>query len=1018
MFALRLPLRLPLRHGQRPLANLLLLRTLHFEKTNTFFRSNKHSKKQAGPITEIEDTQNQIKKLMAAKKTFWDPNSHYPTLEDKTLRSHRQVRRLQRLMKTVMKYTYEPFKHWHEITNNNSTLLPSLGSFVEFHDYLTDSVEFGIVLREPVSKFNENHNKVLVLTLKNELHRVYPPDISFVAYQVLDKDWVHLLEILPNRFDLEHKNRKLVIEVMYQFVLNAVLLRPWVAEHLPVAFSRIANHSRITGCSLASILDQFPEKVFESYFHESAVLLATHLEMCKDVSRWLVPSCMRRSTNIVSLRCSNQLPPDPVYFANSVANMEAITDFLTFNRDELEDFDIFLRPLKAEPRQYDDMCLLFNIWEGKIFKLALDAMKFTAVYPHPELLSKFIKFETLEGNVTPSGLHDLLESIHIFNNSKNPLTDVVLSANLAGESLQKQLAVASTKDLKPSNSELVSAGALDQLEDKFVHLRNSRVFYQDHIVYALPSTKGPSKLAVSLEKVNARKYLVNIHIPDVAAHINPSSDLFAELTSNSSPLQRLGTLIGNDTIELLAQNAREKLLFENNTERKGYFSVGDYYGEEASRSPPKTCMTISFEYLTYVSNPLKDLGSVRVTFDSLKDIQIKSLDMKLLNDTLTGKLEPSLLRPFRLFSRHQREPDDSRVEMDDNDHFNVNFIYNVLNSHFKLRNRHCASTPEPALMNRTMSRQLSYSENEPDSIVTELDIETEADAGKRSKAIFFKNEVEIFCGALVAAYCSRELVPAFLNVQDVDTPKDYEPNEPPNLDEVFISHNNLLLPNYHGNSYYQTLLARDAKGYVSLPAYYIGNNYLGKGQVVVTPGQNLPMGLPGGYVNVTDAMGNMEAFLNQLQILAHVHAKRPVSGSYLSLVEKLSFLKGYGYPIQGASVQRFLQHQTHRLKEAQLATDYIVDRHRNFWALKLLEQRMTESNEDPPIYTCMVTHTGHDLGIGKRLTRALCFELSVEIDILVPLNTDLCVGTTVKCNKVLYIDPVGGRCVMNYLEPY
>lgn len=951
-----------------------------------------------------------LKQAMALRRPFLDPNDCY-----------KHVKNDDTSMATVMENTFEPFESWAEITTNNSTLLPSLGSFVEYHDEVTDTVRFGVVVQEPYSKFNDHQNKMVVLTKDNELEKVYAPQISFAAYQVLDLEWVDSLDIMTCRFDEEYANRRLLVSILHQFASVVTEYRPWVSEQLHRVYARSASTHRVAGCSIQSVVDQFSHKAMESYFHQQALLIAVHLEMCNDVTRWIVSSTLPNRESNVTKSSSNSLPPTITYMANSVHNMEAICELLEYKDDNFRLFDEFLRGLIAKPPNYDDLTLRLNIWDGKPFKRVFDAMKFAIVYPHPALMSQFGKLssvrlgsnaeedtkKSVETSILPEAhsqlhrnLHAVLQSIHMYDNPRNPLTDIVLSAHLAGDPPLRQLAVASAKDLRPTDSELVSARTSNELHDNFPHLRNSKSYYQDHIIYTLPGDKGSSQLGVSLEKINARKYRVNIHVPDVVSRITPSSDIYGELTKTTAGLQHLYPLIDGDAVELLAKNVREELLLRSQSSKETFFSVGDLHAPKLSKSS-QTCMTISFEYQTYDANPLELLDSVGVSFDSLHDVQIKSLDWSLLEDTLTGRLEPSLLRPFNLFSRTQKV---QVVAMDEKDHFNVNFIYNVMKSHLKQRNRRGASVT-PLLIKSGIFRSLSYDKTEQNNIITEL--HKDSTTSGRKKGLFFRRELEVFTGAMISAYCTRERIPALVSVQDTL-------DATPIKDEVYITHDNKLMPNFHGSSYHQTLLSRDSNGHVSLPAFFIANNYLAKPRTVVDSGPHVPMGLPCGYVNAIDAMSSVEAYLNQLQILAHCHAKQSFSEKYVDLVNRFSHLKGLGYPAHGALGAKFLQQQVQKLHDAKLTADFIVGRHQIYWALKMLQQRLACDDFET---SCIITNMGYTLG-DYRVARAYCTELGIEVDLIFGHDDGFTMGATARSKEVIYLDIVGGKCAMKADGPY
>lgn len=241
----------------------------------------------------------------------------------------------------------------------------------------------------------------------------------------------------------------------------------------------------------------------------------------------------------------------------------------------------------------------------------------------------------------PCTTYKFLEDLKIYNNRRHQMTDIYLSANIMGKSLLSQLSISSINDLRPTSTQAELDNFMNEkITDKFPHLRKSKVYYQDHIVYGLPfgksidSKQKLSLLAVSLEKINSRKYLINIHIPDMITKLSPSSNLFDEIASSSLNMKSLTKLINDSNINIFDSDLIDKLSFpdHNLRETSDWFSVGDVsqrsnkYDSGNKSNNNVTCMTVSFVYNKYESNPFLDLEEkISFSFDSLNSVLIKIL---------------------------------------------------------------------------------------------------------------------------------------------------------------------------------------------------------------------------------------------------------------------------------------------------------------------------------------------------------------------------------------------------------
>lgn len=893
----------------------------------------------------------------------------------------------QKVLDFVQEYTFDPSQSWEQILHNNIHLPPCIGSIIEFHNHEIDAKQIGIVVKPSLSKFNENHNKHVVLTVHNELTRVYPQDITFHNYRVFDPDCDIFPTVLYHRFNEQCQERLVLVDVLREFVSVTASHSDLVCENLRILYPQLSLYEKANATSLLTIVKHLspPEKwaLLPSYFQQASALHSIHNEMAKDPSRWLVSSCIpNKNTNIGAWGCSNEIAYPTAYLANSRLNYESIREFLLYTPSKLNLLVQFLQELEND--EYDDLVIKFNIGSGRPFRAALKTLLFALVYPHPQLLGRLSKI-TGEKSIS-----EFLKSQSILNNRKNPLTDAVLSALLVGTQ-GSQLAVSSVDELDLSKTQELSNPEVDtNTIDRFPHLRSDKTYYQDNTIYILPSSEKLPNLGVSLEKLNSRKYLINIHLPDLATRICPNSDLYVALNTFASAFQQGGPFFG-EFKHVFHQSFVDQLKLKENQ----FVEAADLQSNET----PRTCMTVSFEYHTYASKPLDSLESARITFDSLDGVETKSVTAEELENVLSGKLDPSILSPFRLFNRRQHN--EAKRHFSADDIHNLGFIYNVMRSHLKLRNLRGASTANPCL-ERKLERSLSYSTEMEGEILTEISM---ADSSAFPRVLLMVNELKSFCSSLVSSFCGKNHIPVIRSNQKLLDSDDSN-------DEVYISHENNMLPNYFGNEYYQTLYAKDSTGYISAAAKLIGNNFLGLKQYSADSQEyDVPRGLKHGGAEVTNVFGCFESYFNQLQILAHLHQQHVHNGPYLQLVLRNAPFKVLGFPVNGPLPAKFLAAQAKRLGETEAMRLFINTLNWRFWVLTSLQH-----STEPASFTCYITRFGLEANEEYRVATAWCVELCLEVDILVDTGTDLSIGGSVTACQILHLDPATGQCLLRKQE--
>lgn len=904
-----------------------------------------------------------------------------------------------------------------------SITTPSIGSLIEFEDSLTNKLHFGVVTRDVESRFNEHYNKLIVLTIKNELVQVPVPKVRLHFNQVIDKDYLINLSIMENRFNEEFTSRLDLVKFLQTFVKTSNYYSKLISNQFDIIYTQNSLQFNISSISSVEIIDLLvlPEfiihKLNESYFSQCSLLLAIH-HCLIDSTKFMAPSSNFGATNIVSNNCSNHLPLPCTYIINSGRNSQAIDKLLNdFTSERLvAQTNTFFNQLmenqqnSSSQKSYENLNYYFNIWEGRHYKHIIDIIKFMIIYPHFKVLAALQKIDIIRNS---DDLVLVLENLKIYNNKSNPITDTYLSANILGEISLGNLVASSHKDIMPSET-----GQTITLLDKFPHLRKRRRYYNDHVIYGIPYSKSltdldttTSFLAISLEKINSRRYSLNIHIPDIMTKLPPNSELFHSIINDN--FKAIYNQIDHASLNSFFSSKLLKTVgfFDQGTERNDFVRVGDMSLENESpvrnHYGDSTCLTLSLIYDTYDSNPFAKLPEkVSFSFDSLSSVKIKNIDWKELNDCLEGKLEPS---PFRLF---RRVPQDEiiKTKLNDKDSHNIRFIDSVMNSHFKIRNHHGASIMKNEFDitdNTNLRKEVEY--KNPTTTVTSI----KKNETNYPKAQLFLKELEDFIGNSTSSFCHQHNIPMFIHSQHVF--------QNPTTEAISISHNNVMLPRYHASEYSHTLYSRDTSGNVSIPASIIGKSFLTKPTVGVYCDANVPKGMQYGYVKMLNFNQDCEVLLNQLQILNHVQSLAfdyysLNSESHMDVVKKFSYLKSYGYNINKVISAEILSNQLIKVQNSENVRQYLSSGMKRYWTLKMMEQRLldkyTSVQEATTNYDCTITYIGEKVDdLNLTMCSAYCEVLGLEIQVAVDSEEHFTIGTSIVCDKVIYLNPVSGHCI-------
>lgn len=893
----------------------------------------------------------------------------------------------------------------------------SVGTFVEFiHD---GGIQFGAVLREPASKFNPYHNRMVVLTIDNELVRVHAQDITFCAPVGLRSAAAQAEDILAHRFDDLHSSRVQMVRVLHQFVRLAFDNKKQTALHLQAVHSNVAASDAMAPVSLAATVLRVASLCgaeMPSRFHQCAFAMRVYLAMCRDPSRWMVPGCVpsERALNVSVFHSSNALPPVATFFAIPLSTMGDIAEVLHYNHDVLAELDKYLGSLLATPKLREGILLDVTVWSGRKFRPAFSAMLFALVYPHQELLAKFLSLSALGQPVTRGSLQQFLRTLGIFDSPGADLADPWLSSGLLGRVKQNLLAATTQTDLAASSIHLAarSEEASGGFWDKYQHLRRTRKYFHDHTAFVLP---GLSRLlAVSMEKINSRRFRLNVHVPDIASRVSPSSATFLEWSNSTT---RLMSKLDHKLAFHADASPFKRFLFKERLPATSHFlGVGDI-----SKPPFRpegesfNCITLSFEYNSSLLDPMKKMGEfVSITFDTLTESQLHYIDSATMEKSLTGKLEPSIFGKLKLFSQTGSSHSQDEPKLNSAQHHDVNFIYNFLVRHFQWRNRNQAINVDPVRFCKAPQKSHSV-DRENDSIHTDLLVMSPAAAFPKTD--FFRRETSLFAQNLAASFCQWNGIAVFCRSQQVlGTSGDEH-------DGVLIKHDNVLLPDFTAQNYGQVAFARDVSGHISTPAFLFACNHVEDEKLSADKSVHVTKGLLSGSVDIVNAAFSMEAYLNQIQILAHAHFTQTAQVPFFDKPGHFSRLKALGYSLHGPLDAGKITRHCENLSAAALGAKYAAARQKKYWLLRAIE-------ENPEKYTglrCVVTKyaKGSDIeplplpgGASDgplaefSQIRVYCESLGVEADYVGVLGSGTTVGSDLEALGVLYVDAISSQLVL------
>lgn len=923
--------------------------------------------------------------------------------------------------------TYDSIENHQEILDCNENQVPIVGSIIQYKDPISKCIGIAMVIREALSRFNENYNKLLVLTADNEIISVYAQDIQLHFHGVFDLHWINSLNIVQNRHDNNYYSRIVLVDLLKCFINKSIEISDNSLSILDIIYAQHCKEDKLVNISLPQILktvctnEELGSFMSQDYFNQCVMILAIYLRVSNSPHQWLVSTNI--GSNIVEQNCSNNLIKPLEIYVLPQGMMVSIQKLLhTINGDhkDLTELNFFIRDLlhqqkSGRKQSPSELEYFFQFWGGLPFIYFIDVLKFLVVYPHPVLLKYLLKLDCFnKPNVGTHDIYDLLKSFGIYNDN----TDIYLSTNFFTGGSKKKLSTDNKETLDSSSAS--DAAAVPMLKtDLFHHIRRFNYIGVQDTIYAIPVGGQGMNIGISLQQLNSRNYMVNIHIPDFVSRVSPKAALFRNLLKDS-PQQFLVEL-WNNAITLFGSRIRNLFKFYNSevdnensngelNDTNGQLAEFKNIGDIVSKTKRKlalmrkshsfhgnsTCLTVSFKFNTHESNPFVDvIHKTEINFDNINNAKVKALSTEQLNKAVKGKRNSF---GFSLFKSHLKHDIGDKHGLTDEDFHNLGFIHGVLKSHFSIRNINGAANVNHGTPNHST----------------------------QANPQFFTEELDKLAGHLTSNYCKHYDIPVFRRYQDILS---MEATYDPSKDEVLVNHDNFLLPQYHSNSYFQTLISRDAQGFVSIPAYIIGNNYLTRPDFTVNHDvKHLPMGLDGGYVSILTPTESSEVLLNHFQLLGHLQwlhmTRRRLDQSNSNdnaveykLAKTYGYLKNHAFNVNGPLSASILQKNQELLTNAMTLSQFVSRNQIKYWKLRQLESMLASiANEDSPEvvdFDCVVTNVGFQLPqLDSQLAKCFVKQLQVEVDIVVSNPSDLTIGTVLKSDKILYLDPLTNTCVI------
>ncbi|EDK42022.1 hypothetical protein LELG_00200 [Lodderomyces elongisporus NRRL YB-4239] len=981
-------------------------------------------------------------------------------------------------------YQKNSTRDFQQIVNDGKRNSPQVGSIVEFVQ--NNDCEVGVVIRNLGARFDERLNHLLVLTSSNRIVKVKPLEIKFHLHKVMHPMAAEKCQqILLNRHDTNHYYRNKVVNFVNNYIYDVLRMKRNIRPQVNRMYTQFTG-DRMVPITIVDAIDslKFVEsdllRIAQSYYHQCVLVHCIHwtfMESCM----WIVPNYVGPAvTNLTMWKYSNDYISTTQYFVNSEQNWLSIYNFQqSMSADEnrcIQDLNNFIANVKSMGK--DELEMYLCVFEGRHYVDFLNVLKFAVVYPHDSIITHLNKLDVFKSGCSVARIYQELIDMKIYD-LKNEKSDMFLGAGLVAGNALNASTLQIRNQTKHFMQELYDSIFKNKKKDYAKHLRFGRKYYTDHTVYGfLANEEDPGSLiAVSLETINSRNSLINIHIPDFVTKISPSSQAFKDLILGRYSQLDLNTENKRTAIRL--NPILEKLLFKNyavfDQDEDLWDDLFDSKRMRRTREniSDVTCLTITFRFNSMESNPFDDLhDKISVSFDSLTGVNLKNMSKSVLNDCLTGRLEPSFFSLLhRKHNQQQRQVPtqelnstttttetttsttetsassssvstsassqnkQSTPNLNKADIHNLNYIHGVLKTFFKVRGHAGANTMESEddsdsissnaneNSGSTLSSNRGY--NGGHSFLGQSVYLRERSAPTTSRPVsastgtadFMVRETKLFADLLAAEFCSFNGIPIAKHLQEID-PIEYE------SDKVTVHHDNVMIPPLESLNYYHSIMAKNTNGYISQNAHIISNNYLQPQKTTVLCDETFqPLGFSGGFSEVANVANFSETMLNHLQIFSFIQARFMAMNSEKkydasndrtknSFFTQYDYLEHEGFSLFGPFDEASILPTVFNLEKFQLYETfwkYCIKRFHTLLWVQLNFQLYQDKTFDVKL-ECIVTYVAKQEHVV--LLKCFCSDWGIEVDVLDGVGNDVQIGSRIVCDEILHLDPISGSCLL------
>lgn len=673
---------------------------------------------------------------------------YYNQFTPKTKISKNEIQSQTKITRGLLSST----RHDHRISMRSR---PEIGSLVEVQKS-DGTVHFGVVNSTQRGLFNDELMSLSLVDIDKKTRKFRANEVSF-----------HLLKLVKPEIAQNDLKKREISEFLKFFINSTKISRYNDAKLFSMTQAWLGSENTPTKVDLQRVSELVQryssQRKNDLNLDNEISYFAAHMQLCNDPVNWIT---MRTFSDLTA---SNDSLPQFSYYSNSFKTIEHLENAMKLKDSHLDKIADEINNMtqggtKNQVEYMDSIIVL---------------MKHYMAYPHRSLRRPLVTI-----------MQRLKRSTSI---EPELVNKTLIDAGIHSS-------VLSTVTPEEPQQELYSMLA----PDHFQFLREP----SPRIAYTLPNPDSQvSDLAFSIEK-STNYWDLEIHIADVASHLDPSSKLVEILYEKITSLKTIGV-----DISLFDDNVIQKLGFSE-TGQNDAITIGIRYPMDTMKSWEKS--------------KLMFIGLTR-----LDNVKVVSLDE--LNDV--NETESSLLSFFR------SKPEQTTLDKNDRDGLMSLFqmIYSWKNARIANNALHTKIIKKKPLMNsdgEVELKEMPSSEELPRFLREELSYIT--------SHFLIEYSIESNCPLLIH---SKSTLPAL-------------------QDSIEIKPNRFGLPVYEASEYENFTLFTNGDGEVTFKSFICSQHLLSP--EVVSTDKELPfasLGLSRGVVEFINPLNDMESIVNQWQIV-------------------------------------------------------------------------------------------------------------------------------------------------------